>query len=103
MLTKHSAIILLKWWASSQNREVKRLDYPTVTPGFEEHQSGYRELATEAPEDSVIETVGLAISRLHPAAKKTIKKSFLNHKKVPRKTRDWAVVTFARELGSVSE
>lgn len=100
--SKHGAKILLKWWAGSQNGEVKPLDYPSVTPVFREYQAGYRNHPPETDNDGLVELVGLAISQVHPAARKAIKQSFLHHKKIPRRAREWAIVAFARQFDSIA-
>ena len=60
MMQKHLAKHLLKQWASHENRELTKIDFPPVSPMFRDYTAGYRTSFEETERDRAAEKVGQA-------------------------------------------
>ena len=54
---------LLKQWASHENRELTKIDFPPVSPMFRDYTAGYRTSFEETERDRAAEKVGQALSQ----------------------------------------
>lgn len=97
MITHAEAHILVQEWASAELLEVRKVWYPPVSPGFEDHIAGYRSLPTRR--DHRIDATGWVMSVLQinkPVFYKTLRHHYVDGRKVGGRARRAALDAFCR-------
>lgn len=103
MMQKHLAKHLLKQWASHENRELTKIDFPPVSPMFRDYTAGYRTSFEETERDRAAEKVGQALAIMQPALAGVLKKVYLDRARLPRKIHDIALHGFQRSWESLEQ
>lgn len=98
-MTHHEAHLLVTEWAAAELQQVRSVWYPAVAPGFQDHQSGYRELQARTSRDIRIEETGWIMWVLlanRPLHHRTLKTHYLDGRQVGGRARRAALDAFVR-------
>lgn len=98
MIRHHEAHLLVQEWAMGELAEVRRIWFPAVSPGFQDHESGYRSLVSDK-RDVRIESTGWIITVLQinkPIFYTTLRHHYVDGKKVGGRARRAALDAFCR-------
>ena len=98
-ITHLEAHILVSEWAAAELHEVREVWYPAVAQGFQDHQSGYRQLAARSTRDARIEATGWIMWVLlanKPLHHNTLKRHYLDGRPVGGRARRAALDAFVR-------
>lgn len=98
MITHHEAHLLVSEWAAAELSEVRQVWYPAVSPGFQDHEAGYRSLTADK-RDIRLEGTGWIISVLQvnkPVFYRTLRRHYVDGRKVGGRARRAALDAFCR-------
>ena len=103
MLSKHLAKQLLSDWGRYERKEIKRIDFPAVSPMFRDYLAGYRSTTPGSRDERIIEKTGTALAQMHQGLAKTLKLVYLDRGKGPRRAHDLALHGFIKECEALPE
>ncbi len=98
MITHHEAHLLVEEWAAGELAEVRRVWFPSVSPSFEDYQSGYRSLDS-SKRDLRLEATGWIMTVLQankPLFYTTLRRHYVDRKKIGGRARRAALDAFCR-------
>jgi len=105
MIERFLAHKMLRMWATAENREVRHVDFPKVSPMFRDYQSGYRAMLTSDEDEVIPERVGQVLQDMHPALARVLKQFYFEGRdpRGHRKVFNMAMSDFCRRYDSVPD